>query len=346
MIGKINSKTSALFVCDIQTSFLKTLTQIDELIINNKSLMDSCLEFKIPIIMTQHDKNLFGEIVEPLRYTERTVLSSPSLSSTSPSYSSLSIVKVFDKITYSMYTKELVKYVNENLPNLKTVILTGLESHVCILQTALDLLEQGYEVHVIEDAVASVQSKECTSSLKRMQQSGVFLTSTESVIYQILQSDDHPKFKNIHELIFPKGIIWWAVFPNLTLYYQIKKLIKIDPVSFQFRQFIRGKPNSTGIKLYSIADSNGYLYGFFISLGKSNFKSYQLKDDSNEKDLLSINDLLSSLPIFQEDFFSSRDKTRIGQFVFKKDVQFKPTDIVIHLAQTVDLPTKHIFYAE
>ncbi|KAN0014414.1 hypothetical protein ACTFIU_000732 [Dictyostelium citrinum] len=203
MIGKINSKTSALFVCDIQTSFLKTLTQIDELIINNKSLMDSCLEFKIPIIMTQHDKNLFGEIVEPLRYTERTVLSSPSSSSssTSPSYSSLSIVKVFDKITYSMYTKELAKYVNENLPNLKTVILTGLESHVCILQTALDLLEQGYEVHVIEDAVASVQSKEFTLSLKRMEQSGVFLTSTESVIYQILQSDDHPKFKNIDELI-------------------------------------------------------------------------------------------------------------------------------------------------
>ncbi|KAM9992069.1 hypothetical protein ACTFIZ_012717 [Dictyostelium cf. discoideum] len=154
--------------------------------------MDSCLEFKIPIIMTQHDKNLFGEIVEPLRYDEKRNLSlSPSLSS-SPSFSSsssLSIVKVFDKITYSMYTKELVEYVNENLPNLKSVILTGLESHVCILQTALDLLENGYEVHVIDDAVASVQPKEFKSSLKRMKQSGVFLTSTESVIYQILLND-------------------------------------------------------------------------------------------------------------------------------------------------------------
>ncbi|KAM9976078.1 hypothetical protein ACTFIR_009919 [Dictyostelium discoideum] len=192
MIGKISSKTSALFICDIQTSFLKSVTQIEELIINNKSLMESCLEFKIPIIMTQHDKNLFGEIVEPLRYS--------SFSSSSPS-SSLSNVKVFDKIAYSMYNEELAQYVNENLPNLKSVILTGLESHVCVLQTALDLLENGYDVHVIDDATASVQPKEYKSSLKRMKQSGVFLTSTETVIYQILQSDNHPKFKKIDELI-------------------------------------------------------------------------------------------------------------------------------------------------
>nr|Q54RF0.2 RecName: Full=Isochorismatase family protein 2A [Dictyostelium discoideum] len=188
MIGRISSKTTALFICDIQTSFLKTVTQIEELIINNKSLMDSCLEFKIPIIMTQHDKNLFGEIVEPLRYS-------------SSSSSSLSNVMVFDKIAYSMYTKELAQYVKENLPNLKSVILTGLESHVCVLQTALDLLENGYEVHVIDDATTSVQPKEYKSSLKRMKQSGVFLTSTETVIYQILQSDNHPKFKKIDELI-------------------------------------------------------------------------------------------------------------------------------------------------
>ncbi|KAN0040592.1 hypothetical protein ACTA71_008929 [Dictyostelium dimigraforme] len=149
--------------------------------------------------MTQHDKNKFGEIVQPLiKYSE--IYLTPLLLS----FPSLLKIKVFNKITYSMYTKELDQYLKESLPYLKSIILTGLESHVCVLQTALDLLENGYEVHVINDAVASVESNELKSSLKRMKQSGVFLTSTESIIYQFLQSDDHPNFKNIDQLIFKR----------------------------------------------------------------------------------------------------------------------------------------------
>ncbi|KAK5581616.1 hypothetical protein RB653_001653 [Dictyostelium firmibasis] len=187
MIGSLNQETTALFVVDIQTSFLKSVVQIDEIIINNKCLIESFFELKIPILMSQHNKKKFGEIVEPLRYCER-LSSSP-----------LSIIKVFDKTTYSMYTEELGQYIQENLPYLKSIILTGLESHVCVLQTALNLLEKGYEVHVLNDAVASVNSKELKSSLKRMKQSGVFLTSTESIIYQILLNDNHPNFKKIEE---------------------------------------------------------------------------------------------------------------------------------------------------
>jgi isochorismate hydrolase len=83
----------------------------------------------------------------------------------------------------------------------KSVILCGIEGHVCILQTCLDLLEEGYDVHVVSDAVSSSTSFNRTMALDRMRQSGAFITSVESSIFQLCRDAKHPNFKNISKLI-------------------------------------------------------------------------------------------------------------------------------------------------
>lgn len=81
------------------------------------------------------------------------------------------------------------------------VILTGMESHICILQTALDLLGQGYQVYVLEDAVSSRSKANQYNALQRMRSSGVVITNVESALFEWLGDAKHPEFKTLAKLI-------------------------------------------------------------------------------------------------------------------------------------------------
>lgn len=81
------------------------------------------------------------------------------------------------------------------------VILTGMETHVCILQTALELRRAGREVFVIEDAVCSRTEGHHQNALARLRHSDVAVTNTESVLFEWLRDATHAEFKNISRLI-------------------------------------------------------------------------------------------------------------------------------------------------
>lgn len=81
------------------------------------------------------------------------------------------------------------------------IILTGIESHVCILQTALELHEQGFQVYVVEDAVCSRNKHRHKNAIARMRQAGVIVTNTESVVFEWLRDAQHEHFKTIAKLI-------------------------------------------------------------------------------------------------------------------------------------------------
>jgi nicotinamidase-related amidase len=75
---------------------------------------------------------------------------------------------------------------------------------VCVLQTAIDLLEEDYEVHLVCDGVSSQRQFDKSVAIERMRQMGVFLTSFESCVFQIMGSAEHEKFKEISKLCNPK----------------------------------------------------------------------------------------------------------------------------------------------
>jgi nicotinamidase-related amidase len=83
----------------------------------------------------------------------------------------------------------------------REVILCGIETHVCIFQTAADLLDNGYNIYVIADAVSSRTLQNKQIALDRLSAEGVKISSTEMLLFELLKTADHPQFKQIAKLI-------------------------------------------------------------------------------------------------------------------------------------------------
>ncbi len=81
------------------------------------------------------------------------------------------------------------------------MIVTGIESHVCVYQTVLDLLAASFEVAVNQDAVSSRTHANKKLGLQRMQQAGALITSTEMVLFELLRTAAHPQFKQVSKLL-------------------------------------------------------------------------------------------------------------------------------------------------
>ena len=80
-------------------------------------------------------------------------------------------------------------------------ILTGIETHICVYQTACALKEQGYKVEVVVDAISSRTKENKEIGLAKMQALGILPTSTEMILYELLKTSDHEQFKTILKLV-------------------------------------------------------------------------------------------------------------------------------------------------
>lgn len=85
--------------------------------------------------------------------------------------------------------------------NRKQVLIVGIEAHVCVYQTAVDLAEAGYSVEVVEDAIASRIATNRSVGVRKMAASGVGLTSTEMALFELMGDADHPAFREVQAVI-------------------------------------------------------------------------------------------------------------------------------------------------
>ncbi len=166
-----------LIVVDLQERLLKRITNSDEIIKNTSKLLKAFKVFRYPVLATEQIK--LGETVEGVREL---------------------LDEVIVKSTFScLKCKEFYKRFKEICP--KKVVLTGVEAHICVLQTALDLIREGCEVHVAVDCIGSRREVDRETAVMRMMQEGVKLTTAETVIYEIMESADHERFKEILEIV-------------------------------------------------------------------------------------------------------------------------------------------------
>ena len=170
---------TALIVVDIQEKLLPPIFQKDQLVRNAQLLIRLASILNMPaIVTTQYAKGLGNTV--------------PEVSSLLPE------VRAIDKVMFSCFGSDVFCSMLKRLPgNRNTVLLCGMESHICVMQTALGALREGYLVHVATDAVSSRSEWNWKMGLERMRAAGAILSSTEMAIYELLRSSGAPEFKEM-----------------------------------------------------------------------------------------------------------------------------------------------------
>ncbi len=114
--------------------------------------------------------------------------------------SAVNNAKYFEKTSFSILNDENIKKYIQNL-NKKQIILFGIEMHICVLQSAIDLLNEGYEIFIVKSASGSRNDDDKETALRRLLHLGAQIVTTEMVIFELLKSSKHPNFKEVQSLI-------------------------------------------------------------------------------------------------------------------------------------------------
>jgi|SaaInlStandDraft_6_1057023.scaffolds.fasta_scaffold26351_2 isochorismate hydrolase len=176
MTRRILPEKSLLFICDVQDRFRDLIYNFSNVVCISQMLKGFANNMQIPIAVTEQYPKALGHTV-------------PELEITSKNVGILAEKKVFSMIVPPV--EEFLKAHAER----NVAIVVGLEAHVCVQQTVLDLLDRGYEVHLCCDGVSSQRPYDRKIALKRMASVGATLTTAESVMFEIMRSADHPTFK-------------------------------------------------------------------------------------------------------------------------------------------------------
>ncbi|KAI4253725.1 MAG: hypothetical protein LQ352_003523 [Teloschistes flavicans] len=106
-----------------------------------------------------------------------------------------------DKTAFSMMIPALQSALNGTQGTSKRIAIVGIESHICVTQTALDLLKMGHQVYVLADGVSSCNEGEVGIALRRLAHAGVTITTSESWLYECMRDASIPEFKQIAALV-------------------------------------------------------------------------------------------------------------------------------------------------
>ena len=176
---------SLLVIVDIQTKLADAMPEADaeEVINNSRRLVEAAGILKIPVLLTEQYPKGLGP-------------TDTSIAKNLPEQT-----QVFEKTGFSCCAADGFCQTLEASKR-QQVILVGQEAHVCILQTALELLHQGYQVYVVEDAVCSRNAEHKFFTMNRMQHLGITITNHESVLFEWLQGAEHADFKTIAALLY------------------------------------------------------------------------------------------------------------------------------------------------
>ncbi|MCE5294031.1 MAG: isochorismatase family protein [Chlamydiales bacterium] len=174
----LSPKNTGLLLVDIQEKLFGKIYEHDKLLTKLQILARASSLLEIPIFLTEQYPQGLGKTVQVIA----------------------DITQAHPKTTFSVLGDSLIK---EELKKAARDywIVAGIESHVCILQTVRDLLKNGYKPIVVQDAISSRNLLDHTSALQEMRALGARITTTETLLFELMQDAKHPHFKAISTLI-------------------------------------------------------------------------------------------------------------------------------------------------
>ena len=177
----LDIQNCCLIVVDVQGKLAQLMCERELLFKNIRTLIKALKILGIPIIWTQQVPQVLGETIPQI---------AELLTENEP----------INKASFSCCREEKFMTALNSL-NRSQVLLCGIETHICIYQTALDLLKENHHVQVIADAVSSGTLRNKKIALDKMQTKGIEITSTEMVSFELLKTTEHPQFKKIVRMI-------------------------------------------------------------------------------------------------------------------------------------------------
>jgi nicotinamidase-related amidase len=179
-IGIPKIHQTALLVIDLQERLMPVIQQRERTISNTNTLLRGAEILSIKtIISEQYPKGLGStckEIIPPQQYT------------------------LYDKTCFScMQSEPILNFLKEN--QIEDLIVCGIEAHICVLKTALDAIQLGFNVHIVADAISSRTIENKQLAIDRMRQSGAYIVSTEMILFALLNEAGTTAFNAISQLI-------------------------------------------------------------------------------------------------------------------------------------------------
>lgn len=177
----LTPEEAVLLVVDIQGKLAQLMYQKDLLFANACRMVQGAQVLDLPIIWTEQIPEKLGPTVEPVAQA-------------------LQNHELISKSSFSCWGEPRFREALQ-AEGREQVFLLGIETHICIYQTARDLLAQSYEVHVVADAVSSRTPENRSLALQKMQSLGAHLTCTEMALYEMLEDATHHKFRQILSIV-------------------------------------------------------------------------------------------------------------------------------------------------
>jgi nicotinamidase-related amidase len=171
-----------LVVVDMQEPFLRNIHEKDRLVKNVCGLIQGADVLRLPIVSTVQNYAAMGDTI-------------PEVKKLLPP-----LLPPFNKMSFSGYADP--GFASEvNRSGRKQILLCGVETHICISQTALSMLSAGYQVHVVADAVSSRTAENWRIGLEKIRQAGCLMTSLETALFEMLREAGTPEFKEILKIV-------------------------------------------------------------------------------------------------------------------------------------------------
>lgn len=182
-LGQLDAKRTLFLLCDIQDKFRPGMALFDSMVKNSQKLVQASKLMNIPLIVSEHYPEKLGPVI--------------------PEFDVSHAALVYPKTLFSMAIPEMRSEVKKLFPGdaLESVVLFGIESHICLEQTAIDMRADGYEVHIPADCAISRTQDDRHCAMQRLREIGCHVTTSESVIFKLMRDKNHPQFNQIRKLI-------------------------------------------------------------------------------------------------------------------------------------------------